>query len=97
MSGDMEDLALVALARLRRRLSNLGLDVPEDGGKWHQDEETDELRIWWVIDGAAYAPHESGRIYVEHQVDGVYEWSLLDDDGQPIDWQREPPPWSSLN
>jgi hypothetical protein len=89
---DLEREGPVRLARLRARLLALGVDVPVSArGNWHEDG-----RVWWVVDDVAYADH-GGRVYVEHHVGDVYEWSLLGDDGQPIKWQREPPPWSSLN
>src|SRR4051794_2801595 len=105
---DTEAEARRELALLRARLLKFGLYGPDEfaagaTGKWHLNEATDQLRVWWVIDGSTFSLYED-RIYVEYVVregwddeSNVWEWTLLDEEGQPIEWQREPPPWSSLN
>jgi hypothetical protein len=94
------DIQPSELGLLRARLIRLGLIDPghpeRAKGNWHFDEETGQVRSWFVIDGFAYAEHE-GEVYVEHKENGVYEWSILDDNGQPVEWMREPPAGSSLN
>jgi hypothetical protein len=101
---DTQAAAQRDLGLLRARLLGLGLFkldefVGKARGNWHFDEETGELRVWWLIDGTAFSVvgGSDGPIYVEHKVNDVYEWTVLDANGRPTKWLREPPPWSSLN
>lgn len=90
---DHEHAGRTQLALLRARLLSLGIDVPEEAkGNWWTDEESGELRAWWLIDGAAY--YEQGDvIYVEREAHGATEWTTLDADGWPVEpWQRTVPP-----
>lgn len=93
---DIEHGGRSQLALLRARLIRFGLLDPNDPkratGKWRFDEETGWVRSWFEIDGFAYAEYE-GAIYAEHEVHGVYEWTVLDDDGNPTEWMRDQPPW----
>src|SRR4051794_32816350 len=60
------------LALLRARLLKFGLYGPDEfadraTGKWHLNETTGQIRVWWVIDGSTFSLYED-RIYVEYVV-----------------------------
>jgi hypothetical protein len=88
--------ATADLGRLRLRLLKLGVVNLDEFTARAKGRWDDEWRVWWEIDGAAFSEYE-GAIYVEQKANEVYEWTLLDEDGNPTEWMREPPPWSSLN
>ena len=93
---DREHAGRAQLLVLRATLIRLGLfDTEKAQGNWRYDPETGEVRAWWVIDGFAYADHE-GCVYVEHKVNGVYEWAVIEE-GKPIQWLSERRPGRNLN
>lgn len=104
---DTEHAARTQLLLLRARLLRLGVGGAPDEfataaqGNSHIEEQSGELRVWFVIDDVAYSVigGSDGPIYCEHkaQPGDVYEWTVLDEDGQPTEWRREPPAWTTLN